>query len=218
MSNDYRGTTVSSYSARRRGMILVFEGIDASGKKTQSLLLKKWLGSQGIQSEYISFPDYSTVIGHEIRAFLSGAKSYPIEARHMLYSVNRLENKDTIERWLGEGKIIVINRYSESNLAYGTASGLSMEWLRTLESKMPRADFIFYLKAYPELSKERKSARDKFETDLDFLKRVWVVYDSLAKSPNWFSIDADNSVESIQYEIATLTRKLLQEPFLSEME
>jgi dTMP kinase len=191
-------------------MILVLEGIDASGKKTQSLLLHRWLGSKGIPCEYISFPDYSTAIGQEIRGFLSGRKNYPIEARHMLYSVNRLEHKERIERWLREERIVVINRYCESNLAYGAAAGLRIEWLRSIESKMPEADYVFYLKAEPELSKERKSERDKFEIDLDFLKRVSSVYNALAESPNWFTIDADNSIEIIHYEISRLTEKLLE--------
>jgi dTMP kinase len=194
-----------------RGMIFSFEGIDASGKKTQSLLLHKWLVSKGIPSEYISFPDYSTAIGHEIRGFLSEAKNYSIEARHMLYSVNRLEHREIIEKWLRDGKIVIINRYCESNLAYGTASGLSIEWLRSLESRMPPSDYVFYLKAELQLSKERKSERDKFETDLDFLKRVSAVYNTLAESPNWFTIDADNSIESIHYEISSLAEKLLQQ-------
>ena len=199
-------------------MILALEGIDASGKKTQSQLLYRWLGSEGIPSEYISFPDYSTPIGQEIGGFLSGTKNYPIEARHMLYSANRLEHKERIERWLGEGRILIINRYCDSNLAYGAASGLSIEWLKSLESKMPPADYIFYLKGEVKLSKERKSKRDKFEIDLDFLKRVSSVYNALAESPNWFTIDADNSIESIHYEISRLTRKLLEEPLFEMKE
>ncbi len=199
-----------SASRRSRGIIFTFEGLDASGKKTQSLLLHKWFGSKGIPSEYISFPDYSTAVGQEIHTFLSGAKNYPIEARHMLYSVNRLEHKEQIEKWLSEGKIVIINRYCESNLAYGAASGLSIEWLKALESKMPEADYIFYLKAEPELSERRKKNRDTFEIDLNFLKRVSSVYNALAESPNWFTIDADNSTESIHYEVSTLAERLLE--------
>jgi dTMP kinase len=192
-----------------RGMIFSLEGIDASGKKTQSMLIHKWLGTNGIPAEYDSFPDYSTVVGREISAFLSGSKIYPIEARHMLFSLNRLEHKERIEKWLIEGKIVVINRYSDSGVAYGSASGLSIEWLKSLDSQMPQPDYVFYLKARTELLKQRKSDRDTFELDLRFLERVSSVYDALAQSPNWFTIDADNSIESIHYEISRLAQKLL---------
>lgn len=193
-----------------QGMILSFEGIDASGKKTQSTQLFKELRSKRMPAEYLSFPDYDTAVGVEIKNFLSGAKNYPIEARHMLYSINRLEHKQEIEEWLARGRIAVINRYCESNIAYGAASGVSIEWLRSLESKMPQADYVFYLRATTKLSKERKNERDIFEGDLSFLERVSSVYDALAEdSRNWFTIDADDSIENIHYEIWRITEELV---------
>ncbi|MHB1907633.1 MAG: dTMP kinase [Nitrososphaerales archaeon] len=194
----------------QENILIAFEGIDASGKNTQSTLLHSKLRSMKLDAEYVSFPDYTTTIGQEIRSFLSGEKSYPLEARHMLYSLNRYEHKNQIENWQSEGKIIVINRYCVSNLAYGGASGLSIDWLRSLESQMPQADYIFYLRATPNLSKLRKSNRDKFESDLSFLSRVSSVYDALSQSPNWFKIDADDSIENIQYEIFKITEELLR--------
>ncbi len=195
----------------RQGLLISFEGIDASGKNTQSRLLYNWLKSKDAQAEYLSFPDYSTPVGEEIRAFLSGRKSYGAEARHMLYSINRYEHKDQIERWLRDLKVVVINRYCESNIAYGVAGGLSLEWLRQLESRMPQSNFVFFLNATAELSKQRKSARDKFETDYDYLTRVSKVYEALAESAHWFSLEADNTVQAIHYEVTKLTENLLKE-------
>ena len=104
----------------------------------------------------MTFPDYGTAIGAEIQAFLSGKKEYGLEARHLLYAANRYEKKAIIERWLSDGKVIIANRYCESNLAYGVANGLSLEWLKEIESKMPQSDYIFLLNADPELSQSRK--------------------------------------------------------------
>lgn len=193
-------------------MILSFEGIDASGKNTQSRLLYDWLlKSKNTHGEYISFPDYSTTVGGEIRAFLSGRKNYPLEVRHILYTINRYEHKERIENWLDQGRIVVINRYCDSNLAYGGASGLSIEWLKFLESKMPQADYVFYLKAEPSLSKKRKKERDMFEADIAFLERVSSVYSALAETPNWFTVNADDSIENIHYEITKIVENLLFE-------
>ena len=197
-----------------RVLLISFEGIDASGKNTQSKLLHEWLKSNGVQSEYLSFPDYETAIGQEILAFLSGKKHYGLEARHMLYSANRYEHKDQIEEWLKtqkEGSVVIINRYCDSNIAYGVASGLPLQWLKELESRMPQADYVFFLRATPQLSIKRKSKRDKFEVDFEFLNRVSEVYGALAESPNWFSLDADGSIESIHYEITRLANDLLKE-------
>ncbi len=194
-----------------RGVLISFEGIDASGKNTQSKLLHRWLKSKGVQTEYLSFPDYSTTIGAEIQAFLSGNKHYDLEARHMLYSTNRYEHKDQIDKWLENSKVVVINRYCESNIAYGVAAGISLEWLKQIESRMPQSDYVLFLKATPELSQKRKSSRDKFETDVTYLTRVSKVYEALAETPNWLSIDADNTVNLIHYEITKLTQGLLEE-------
>ncbi|MGI0086132.1 MAG: hypothetical protein ACREBQ_13715, partial [Nitrososphaerales archaeon] len=97
----------------------------------------------------------------------------------------------------------------------GVASGLSMEWLGQIESRMPQSNYIFFLKATSELSKRRKSSRDKFETDYDYLTRVSKVYEALAESPHWFSMDADRTIDSIHYEIAKLTESLLKEDLIT---
>ncbi len=194
-----------------RGVLISFEGIDASGKNTQSKLLYRWLKSKGAEAEYLSFPDYSTTIGQEIQAFLSGKKHFGLEARHILYSTNRYEHKEQVERWLEDGKVVVINRYCESNIAYGVAAGLPLDWLRQIESRMPQSNYIFFLKATSELSQRRKTSRDKFETDTTYLARVSKVYEALAESSNWFSIDADNTVDMIHYEITKLTQSLFEE-------
>jgi dTMP kinase len=164
----------------------------------------------------LTFPDYGTAIGAEIQAFLSGKKEYALEARHLLYAANRYEKKAMIERWLSDGKVIIANRYCESNLAYGVANGLSLEWLKEIESKMPQSNYIFLLNADPELSQSRKEKkRDRYESDLSFLKRVSSVYGALAAPGRWFSIDADQPREMIHYQISKLVMSLIKEGMIS---
>jgi dTMP kinase len=195
-------------------LIFSFEGIDASGKNTQSRMLYDSLIGQHSRAEYISFPDYSTKIGGEILAFLSGKREYGIEARHMLYSANRYEHLERLKSWLSLGRIVIANRYCDSNIAYGVASGLSMGWLRALESQMPQADYTMYLKVSPETSSNRKQSRDRFEANSEYLKKVAEVYSALAENPNWFVIDGDRSVNEIHREILKLSESLIAEgPF-----
>lgn len=161
--------------------------------------------------EYLSFPDYSSVIGGEIHDFLSGKKDYPIEVRHVLYAANRYEHKKQIESWLSTGKILIMNRYCESNVAYGVASGLPHEWLASLESLMPESDYVFLIKITPELSLNRKEKRDKFELDLIFLQRVCQAYDALAKSRNWFTLEGGRSPDEVRKEISKLAIAIIKE-------
>ena len=198
-------------SALRSGLILSFEGIDASSKNTQSTLLFDYLVRSNIQAEILSFPDYSTYIGQEIKAFLSGSRNYNTETKHVLYAANRYELKERIQTWREQGKVIIANRYCESNLAYGMANGLPLPWLKELEKQMPQADFIFLLKATPKLSQLRKAQRDTYESDLDFLNRVAEVYDTLIEPSRWLVIEADRPKGEIHYEISRLALSLIKE-------
>jgi dTMP kinase len=178
-------------------------------------MLFDWLRSNYREKlvEYLSFPDYTTAIGGEIRAFLSGKKDYSKETRHILYAANRYEHKERIERLLNsaEKRILVVNRYCDSNVAYGAANGLSLQWLKEIESQMPKADLIFLLRATPEVSIARKATgRDIYEADRTFLARVAEVYDALAEEGKWFVINGERPVEIVHYEI----RRLVQEVVL----
>ena len=70
-------------------MIIVFEGGDQAGKKTQSTLLEKKLKSAKIKTKLFSFPDYSTPIGKEIDQYLHGKRtvSYTHLTLTTIYSV-----------------------------------------------------------------------------------------------------------------------------------
>ena len=74
---------------KNKGLLFTFEGIDASGKNTQSRMLFDYLKSKEIASEYLSFPDYSTPIGSEIENFLAPNREYNLESTHHNYAANR---------------------------------------------------------------------------------------------------------------------------------
>lgn len=194
-----------------RGVLISFEGIDASGKNTQAKLLCDSLKQNDLAFEFMSFPVYSTPIGNEIRNYLQTKSEYTPETVHTLYSANRYEFKSIIEQWISERRIVVLNRYCESNIAYGVADGLPRAWLEQLESRMPQSDYVFYLRISPELSLQRKVSRDRFEEDLRFLARVTQVYDTLAMDPRWITVDAERDVEIVGYEIVKTLTALLAE-------
>jgi dTMP kinase len=194
-----------------RGILISFEGLDASGKNTQSKMFCDSLREKNAPFEFLSFPAYSTPIGNEIKEYLHGRRDYTPETAHTLYAANRYEFKPIIERWISEKRIVIFNRYCESNVAYGMADGLARTWVEQLESKMPQSNYVFYLKISPDLSLQRKASRDRYETDLKFLTRVAQVYDVLAMDARWITVDADRDPEIVQYEIRKTLEALLQE-------
>src|SRR6058998_1535365 len=90
----------------------------------------------------IDFPDYTTPIGMEIRAFLDGRRDYPAEAKHLLFSANQWEKKKEIESMVENGTIVVMNRYWQSNLIYGAASGMDTSAHLKPDKALPKQDIL----------------------------------------------------------------------------
>src|SRR6266571_1099068 len=174
------------------------EGIDQAGKETQSGLLQREFHRRGLISVNLDFPAYSSVIGKEIRACLNGRRSYNSHALHMLYSLNRWENREKIMRALDTADIVMTDRYTPSNIAYGLAKGLKLEWLTGLDRGLPEPDSIIVLDVPVEYSFARKQeCRDIHESNQKFLLRVRRNYLSLARKLSWPVIDGSRPVKMV---------------------
>lgn len=180
----------------RRGILIGIEGIDAVGKRTQSSLLIEWLRSKSISTSTISFPDYGTAIGREIRRFFDGEKNYSPEVRSLLFAANRWEKKADLEAMLTRTETVIVNRYSESNLAYGSSIGLRLDWLLGLEAGLPRADLVLVMDAPPSALYRRRGIRkDTYERDSGLQQRARKAYLDLSEKFGWKVIDASQGIQ-----------------------
>ncbi len=180
-----------------RGVLIGIEGIDAVGKRTQTTILGSWLRSKGYTTHTVSFPDYGTTLGAEIKMFLLGNRNYPPEVRHILFAANRWEKKDELESILSKTDVVVVNRYSESNLAYGVANGLKLEWLVNLEAGLPKPDQVIVLDAPPiALRSRRGRSKDEYERNVDLQERTRGAYLKLASAFGWRVVDATGGIEA----------------------
>jgi len=178
------------------------EGIDQSGKQTQARLLLREFQRKGMKTVSLDFPVYSSAIGKEIRGFLEGKRKYGLHAVHMLYSLNRWENQDRIVQALDSADIVVTDRYTPSNLAYGLAKGLKLEWLVNLDLGLPEPDKIIVLDVPVEFSFNRKrKSRDLHENNRVLLHRVRRNYLSLARRLGWLVVDATRPAPNVHAEI-----------------
>ncbi len=193
----------------RGGYIIAIEGIDAVGKKTHSLLLSAWMKRKGVKTMQMSFPDYDTPIGKEIKSFLSGVRTCPAELQHLLFAANRWEKSDEIKSSLRAGNTIIVNRYTESNLAYGMANGLDVEWLANLEKGMPKADLVIVLDASPRSLSSRRpgSSKDSYERSSALQLKAQKAYRELSRKRGWKLIDADGSVGDVQAAVLTAVKE-----------
>ena len=191
-----------------RGRIIALEGIDQSGKRTQTRLLANELKKKGAKISTISFPIYKSPSGRQIQRFLEGKQRQSATALHMLYSLNRWENQEQIIKLVQNSDFVIADRYYPSNLAYGVSRGLSLEWLQGLDRGLPTASLVIVLDVPVPASFARKSrGRDVHEKNRQLLVKVRRRYQTLAKKLGWKMVDATRPVEKVHEAIWRLVRK-----------
>ncbi len=188
--------------------LITIEGIDQSGKRTQTRLLAQQLRKDHYKVSTLSFPIYQSRTGREIRAFLHGELSYPPQAVHMLYSLNRWENFSLIKKYIGQSDFLIADRYTPSNLVYGVSKGLDQEWLMELDRGLPQPSLVIVLDVPVPASFKRKSrGRDAHESSRRYMTRVRQNYRSLARRYGWKLLDASKPSEHVHLEVLELVRE-----------
>jgi thymidylate kinase/thymidylate synthase ThyX len=187
------------------GTFIVIEGTDGSGKGTQFRLLADRLTEAGYDVATFDFPQYNNPSSYFVREYLNGKYGTADEVGpytgSLFYALDRFEAANDIRKALGEGKIVLANRFVGSNMAHqGTKFQHSEErrgyfiWLDNLEFEMlrvPRPDISFVLRVPAEVAqtlvdkKEDRSYTDKkrdiHEADLSHLQRAVTVYDDMCE-------------------------------------
>jgi len=192
------------------GALIAFEGLDQSGKQTQTDALATALTAAGFTCERLSFPDYSTAIGKELHRALHGERDYAPDVMQLLYVANRYEIRTTLHKWLAEGRIVLCDRYTASSVAYGEAQGLDAGWLADIQKFLPAADLTILLDIAPRIAVERKAAnRDRYERDLDLLTRVRDSYRTQAADGRWVLIPGERPKDAVSADVREAVRSRL---------
>ncbi len=189
-------------------MIIVIEGGDQAGKKTQSQLLANALRKRKIKTKVFSFPDYSTPIGKEIKKYLIGKRKLPVQVVHCLLAANRWEKLKEIKDAISKNSVLIMNRYYQSNLVYGLVNGMKLDWLENLDAGLPKADLVILLDVTQKESFNRKEIkRDQFEKNREFSKKMSRTYRLLARKKHWKIINASGSKIQVHQEILKVFAK-----------
>ena len=189
-------------------MIIVIEGGDQAGKKTQTALLAKALKQRKIKTTTFSFPDYKTPIGKEIAKYLNGERKFPLQVIHCLLAANRWEKLNEILVAQSKNSVLIMNRYYQSNLIYGLANGMKREWLENLDAGLPKADLVILLDVTQRESfRRKKTNRDKFEKNEGFLRKISKIYRDIAKNEHWKIIDASKPKQEVHKDILKVFTK-----------
>lgn len=176
-------------------MFVVFEGIDGSGKSSVIARLKDHLESKGMKVKVTAEPT-----GGAIGKFVASTDDLIPEAEALLFVADRALHTKEIQKWMDDGYVVLCDRYFASTLAYQSAAGMDLGWLKAINSNVIiRPDITILMDIDPEVSLKRVDARgekSRFEK-LDYLRKVREAYLSLAKEFGFVIIDADRDRERV---------------------
>jgi len=163
--------------------LIVIEGVDGAGKSTQLKLLRNFFTGKGYDCEYMHFPRTDNpYFGELIARFLRGefgtlndVDPYLVA---LLYAGDRMDASAKITNWIKEGKIVLLDRYTYSNIAYQcaklhetTAQDKLMKWILALEFDhfaIPRPDLNIFLDV-PHTFTEKKLSDNRTGDDRIYL-------------------------------------------------
>lgn len=207
-----------------KGFLVTFEGGEGCGKSTQIKLFIKFLEEQKLNF-ILSREPGGCVLGEKIRAILLHSKEdMSALSEFFLFCANRAEHvKEVIKPALEEGKIVVIDRYYDSSLAYqGYAGNLDIKKLKDItafatDNVVPDLTFLLDI-SYEEgfgrkANDENLKNLDRIEQrDRAYHEKVRQGYLKLAKEEQnrFVVIDASKSLEEIHEEIIKIFLKRIK--------
>lgn len=206
---------------QQQGTLIVVEGSDGSGKKTQTDLLYERLIKEGYRVKKVDFPNYHTKGSVLVEAYLNGefgknAEDVNPYTASSFYAVDRVYSFLTDwKEFYESGGIILADRYTTSNMVHQAAKMdeveekiAFIEWLHDHEYnklQLPEPDIVFFLDVPPHISSKLREGRankitngekqDIHESDQAFMKKSYENAKLVADYEGWVRVNCINEEE-----------------------
>ena len=203
-----------------KGLFIVMEGPDGSGKTTQINLLKEYLEEAGYECLITREPG-GTVIGEEIRQLILNPEHKEMSpvTEMLLYAASRAQLvHEVIGPALEEGKIVISDRFVDSSIVYqGIARKLGISTVSAVNAPgigIYRPDGIFFI----DLSEAEGLRRKKEQKNLDRMEQEGIDFHHMVSEgyrkvlsgrPEVMKIDGGRSIDTIQKKIRNHVDELL---------
>ena len=204
-----------------KGLFIVMEGPDGSGKTTQINLLKEYLEEAGYECLITREPG-GTVIGEEVRQLILNPEHKEMSpvTEMLLYAASRAQLvHEVIGPALEEGKIVISDRFVDSSIVYqGIARKLGISTVSAVNAPgigIYRPDGIFFI----DLSEAEGLRRKKEQKNLDRMEQEGIDFHHMVSEgyrkvisgrPEVMKIDGGRSIDTIQKKIRNHVDELLK--------
>lgn len=198
-----------------KGLLIVFEGTDGTGKSTQMQLLDKYLQDKGYPVVATREPTDGRY-GREIRSLYMNRGDYSPERELELFLQDRREHvKNVLLPAIQEGKIVLCDRYFLSTAAYQGARGFDPENIMALNRFAPDPDLALLFQApietgFKRITCGRGDQLNDFEQK-EGLARVAALFANI-KRPYIQLIDASGSIEEVHHMVLKHVRNIIPLP------
>ena len=193
-------------------MLIAVEGIDGSGKTTVVRFLIEELRKRGYDVVAFKEPTDSEY-GRRIRQILKERRVSPEEELDLFIKDREFDVQNNILPALKSGKIVIMDRYYYSTIAYQGALGLDVEMIRKLNEQFPKPDLVIILDVSPETALKRIKAKrrpDRFE-DIEYLRKVREIFLSLKN--NVVVVDAERNIDEVKRDVLKVVLEHLGKSF-----
>lgn len=204
---------MQAFSSFMRGKLVTFEGIDGSGKTTLAKATYEKLMTR-YPMIFVREPT-KTWLGEAVRRAISSKINPFSEA--LLFMADHADLGIRLADWLSEGKLVLSDRYNDSNYAYQAVTlkdklDKPMDWLMTFQKPFTIVpDLTFLIVIDPELALKRLNReRTKFEV-FEFLRKVEANYLKLAETSRFVKLDGCKPVDTLVNEVIAHIEKVYNE-------
>lgn len=198
-----------------QGILIIFEGIDGSGKTLQAKRVTNWLKQKGLPAVSFSEPTLGKY-GKKLREIMNyGRQNVTPREELDLFLKDRQEDvQDNILPALKQNCIIIMDRYYYSNMAYQSALGIDINLIQALNEKIaPRPDMVIILDIDVQLGLHRinnlRLEKENYFEKAEYLKKVRKIFD-LMKDDNIRHIQGSLCLEKVNAHVDQLVLDLLR--------
>ena len=194
----------------KKGVFICIEGLDGSGKTTQAELLTERL-NKSHNAVYTSEPSHGKTGTFIRECCLYEEKRLPTTAEALLFAADRIEHvENEINPALAEGKLVICDRYVYSSLAYQGSAGLSLAWIKKINSYALKPDSTIFIDVSPELVLERLQRKKSVMETLEIQRKVREVYLEFVEKGELIRIDGDKPQDAVADALYSKVLSLLE--------